>query len=100
MSRPIISALVAGLFAAAGMVAVPVSATAADMSLPVKAAPASEQCGPCGCLQVTYDYHRELRTTFGTGFDPRNFDQTQPYYYFGPVRPYPQYWTDANCPQQ
>jgi hypothetical protein len=36
-----------------------------------------------------------LRSTYGSGFDPRNFDQTEPYYYFGRVRAYPQYWVDA-----
>jgi hypothetical protein len=51
-------------------------------------------CGCCGCLGVTYDYHRELRSTYGTHFDPRNYDQTEPHYYFGRVRTYPQYWTD------
>jgi hypothetical protein len=49
-------------------------------------------CGPCGCLRVTYIYHRDIRTTYGTGFDPRNFDQTEPYFYPGPVRAYPRYW--------
>jgi hypothetical protein len=51
-------------------------------------------CGCCGCLGTTYDYHRELRSTYGTHFDPRNYDQTEPHYYFGRVRAYPQYWTD------
>ena len=52
-------------------------------------------CGPCGCLHVSYAYHRELRSTYGLNFDPRNFDQTQPYYFLGPVRAYPRYWCDA-----
>ena len=60
----------------------------------VRAAP---DCGPCGCLQVEYVYHRELRSTYGLSFDPRNFDTTEPYYYFGPVRRYPRFrvegWT-------
>ena len=53
-------------------------------------------CGPCGCLHVGYVYHRELRSTYGLSFDPRNFDQTQPYYHFGPVRAYPRYWVYAD----
>lgn len=48
-------------------------------------------CGPCGCLQVEYVYHRELRSTYGLSFDPRNFDTTEPYYYFGPMRRYPRF---------
>ena len=56
--------------------------------------PSDFYCGCCGCLHVTYDYHRELRSTYGSHFDPRNFDQTEPHYYFGRVRTYPQYWTD------
>ena len=38
-------------------------------------------CGPCGCLGVAYELHRELRSTYGLGFDPRNYDTTQPRYY-------------------
>jgi hypothetical protein len=40
-----------------------------------------------------------LRSTYGVSFDPRNFDQTQPYYYFGQVRAYPRFWCDANAIQ-
>jgi hypothetical protein len=29
--------------------------------------------------------------TYGTGFDPRNFDTTEPFYYFGRVRAYPHF---------
>jgi hypothetical protein len=49
----------------------------------------------CGCLNVTYSYHREMRYTFGPHFDPRSFDQTEPYYYYGPVRAYRRYWVSA-----
>jgi hypothetical protein len=52
-------------------------------------------CGMCGCLHVAYDYHRELRSTYGTGFDPRNYDQTEFYYYPGRVKAYPHYWSDC-----
>jgi len=48
----------------------------------------------CGCLRVAYDYHRELQSTYGIGFDPRNYDQTQPIFHLGPVRAYPRYWLD------
>ena len=93
MSRSIISAVTVA--AATGLFLMANGATAAELAVP--GAPSVHQaaeCGPCGCLQVTYDYHRELRSTYGLAFDPRNFDQTQPYYYFGPVRAYPQYWCD------
>ena len=52
-------------------------------------------CGPCGCLSVEYVHHRELLSTYGTGFDPRNYDETEPHYYFGPVRSYPRYFVNG-----
>jgi hypothetical protein len=99
MSTQTISALVAGMVAAACVPTVPISTFAAELFpravthvRPHRAAPF---CGPCGCLRVSYVYHRELRTTYGLSFDPRNFDQTEPYYHFGAVRVYPRYWVDA-----
>jgi hypothetical protein len=91
MAKPLIAALV--LAATAGLLAG--SARAAELGVPGPGVQAADECGPCGCVQVTYEDHRELRSTYGTAFDPRNFDQTQPYYYFGPVRAYPRYWCDA-----
>jgi hypothetical protein len=93
MSRPIISALI--VWATAGLLAMSNGATATELAVPASAPRAAAECGPCGCLHVTYDYHRELRSTYGLAFDPRNFDQTQPYYYFGPVRAYPRFWCDV-----
>jgi hypothetical protein len=52
-------------------------------------------CGSCGCLGLAYVYHRELRSTYGLSFDPRNYDTTQPHYYFGPVRAWPRYFVEA-----
>jgi hypothetical protein len=52
-------------------------------------------CGPCGCLGVTYVYHRELRSTYGLSYDPRNYDTTQPRYYFGRMHAYPRYFVDG-----
>ncbi len=52
-------------------------------------------CGPCGCLSISYTYHPELRSTYGLGFDPRNYDTTQPHYYFGGMRAFPQYYIDG-----
>jgi hypothetical protein len=93
-------AVVVGMVAATGMTAVPVSVSAAELLPPtvahVRHHYGSLCCGPCGCLHVSYVYHRELRSTYGLSFDPRNFDQTEPYYLFGPVRAYPRYWVDAD----
>jgi hypothetical protein len=69
----------------------PGQVSAADRDLPRTRA--ERYCGCCGCMNVFYDYHRELRSTYGTHLDPRNYDQTEPHYYFGKVRAYPHYWT-------
>lgn len=83
--------------AAAVLLAAPRTGLAADLDLPTKASPAREaSCGPCGCLHVTYEYHRQLELTYGLNFDPRNFDQTQPYYYMGAVKAYPRYWCGSD----
>jgi hypothetical protein len=106
MSRPMIPALVLGTVCTAGMAAASVSAVAAEL-LPPTVAHVSHQpiaawygpCGclhvSCGCLHVSYVFHRKLRYTYGLRFDPRNFDQTEPYYRFGPLRAYPRYWVSA-----
>jgi hypothetical protein len=100
MLAPMMSALLVGTVTAVGVLAVPVSAVAAELSLPgvahVRHHRAAPYCGPCGCLHVSYVYHRELRSTYGLSFDPRNFDQTEPYYHFGAVRAYPRYWVVAD----
>jgi hypothetical protein len=90
MAKPLIAAFV--LAATAGLLAG--SARAADLGVPGPGVQVAE-CGPCGCGHVAYDFHPELRSTYGIGFDPRNFDQTQPYYYSGPVRAWPHYWCDV-----
>jgi hypothetical protein len=97
MLKPVLTALIGGMIAAAGLPVVPNSAGAAELlSSPIRHhAAGAFWCGPCGCLHVGYAYHRELRSTYGLAFDPRNFDQTQPYYFPGPVRAYPRYWCDA-----
>jgi hypothetical protein len=79
----------------AGAMSVTTSASSAELQLPEPASRSghfASDCGPCGCLRVSYIYHRDMRTTYGTGFDPRNFDQTQPYFYPGRVRAYPRFW--------
>jgi hypothetical protein len=102
--KRLISALVAGMAAAAGVSTVPDSAGTAELEAPppvhLRHHQAASWCGPCGCLHVSYDYHRELRSTYGLGFDPRNFDQTQPFYFLGPVRAYARYWCDAETLQE
>jgi hypothetical protein len=98
MSKPILSAV---LFV--GAIAITGSAFAAELMLPAGAHVRREHlapaCGPCGCLHVSYVFHRDIRATYGTGFDPRNFDQTEPHFYPGPVRGYPRYWVSVD-PEQ
>jgi hypothetical protein len=95
MTKSILFVLVAGIVTAAGVSVGSSLATAADLPLPVRAH-ATRSCGPCGCLHVTWQYHRGLETTYGSGFDPRNYDSAEPHYYFGPVRAYPRYWVAAD----
>ena len=73
------------------------SAEAAELHVPGPATQsrAPADCGPCGCLSVEYVYHRELRSTYGVSYDPRNFDTAEPYYYLGPIRRYPRYFVDG-----
>ena len=52
-------------------------------------------CGPCGCLVVTYVHHRAIGSTYGLGFDPRNYDQTEPHFYLTKVHAYPRYSVDG-----
>jgi hypothetical protein len=102
MSKPAKSALLLGMatlgMAVAAVGAVSAPAVAADMAVKAARADAAAQCGWCGCLHVSYDRHRGVESTYGLNFDPRNFDQTEPYFYLGKVRAYPQYWTDGECP--
>lgn len=85
-----------GSIAAIVMVASDPPVGASELSVPTGAyvrTPA--QCGPCGCLRVFYTHHRELRSTYGLGFDPRNYDTTEPHYYFGRMHAYPRYLVDG-----
>ena len=96
MSKPMLSALVVGL--AGTCTTAPISAAELPLLPPIshmRSIHAASRCGPCGCLHVSYIYHRELRSTYGSGFDPRNFDETQPHYYFGAIRAYPRYWVEV-----
>ena len=99
MPRAMISAVVLATVIAAGLLAAPVFTVAAELLPPavahVRHHHAATRYGLCGCLHVSYVFHRELRSTYGLRFDPRNFDETEPHYYFGPVRAYPRYWVDA-----
>ena len=96
MSKLTVSAFLVGLTVAATWM--PISAFATDLAV----APAREvapACGRCGCLRVAFDHHREMLMTYGTGFDPRNFDTTEPFYYFGRVRAYPHFWLECESGQ-
>lgn len=70
-------------------------AGAAELRVPRTHAGRLAHCGPCGCLRVAYVYHRELRSTYGLNFDPRNYDTTRPHYYFGRVRAWPRYFVEG-----
>lgn len=89
------SILVLAVLAGTILQALPIRAADLPLQEPNAQAVGPADCGSCGCLRVNYIYHRELRTTYGTGFDPRNYDATEPHYYFGPVRPFPQYYVDG-----
>ena len=94
MSKAI--SLLVSLATLSGLAASVGPAVSADQPRPpVAQAPVSSSCGPCGCLQVGYDHHRVLESTYGTAFDPRNDDQTEPHYYWGRVRAYPRYFVDG-----
>jgi hypothetical protein len=76
-------------------------ATAADRPIQQRSAEAYRHYDAdcrCGPPYVEYVYHRDLRQTYGAGFDPRNYDQTEPHYYFGPVRRYPRYYPESQQP--
>ena len=96
MSKPIRSALLIGILAATGATMTTSFAPAADLPALAPVRHAARWYGPCGCLHVGYVRHRELRTTYGIGVDPRNYDTTEPHYYFGPMRSYPRYWVSAD----
>lgn len=105
MLKPIISTLAVGMAATASVTAVPIPA-AAELAFPARVVHVRHyhdhrlcRCGACGCLHVWYVHHRELHSTYGIGFDPRNFDQTERYYYFGRVQAYPRYWVGADPAQ-
>lgn len=98
MSKPVLSTLEAAVLALAGLTATRLAATAADLPNPHHHN-LTIGCGPCGCLHVSYLYHRELQSTYGLNFDPRDFDRTEPYYYLGRLRAYPRYWVDGDPTQ-
>ena len=100
MSKLMKLAFLGGAVFAFGSFVTSMPSVAADMAVP---GPAVERqaaaCGPCGCLNVTWTHHRVLESTYGLNFDPRNFDQTEPYYVYGPVRAYPQFWCEVGSAQ-
>jgi hypothetical protein len=44
--------------------------------------------------------HRQVESTYGTAFDPRNDDQTEPHFYLGRSRTYARYWVEIIPPVQ
>jgi hypothetical protein len=78
--------------------------SAAELELPRAAAHwphyRRAACWDCCCLRVRYVRHRQVESTYGTGFDPRNYDQTQPRFYLGHSRTYARYWVEVAWPVQ
>jgi len=96
MSKTIRTAVAMGILAAVGVVLGADMTVAADLAVPAKSAQAARWCGRCGCLRVTYVHHREMLTTYGVGFDPRNDDSQEPHHFYGAVRAYPRYSVAAD----
>lgn len=100
MLKPIMMAVLAGLTIAISGSRVVLGA---ELQIPPAAHAHQYQeahtCGPCGCLHVTWTYHRVLLSTYGIGFDPRNFDTAQPYFHYGAVRAYPHFWCEIDAAQ-
>ena len=88
--------LAAAMAAMAGLTSAFAAELLPSAGLKVRYHHAAPTCGPCGCLHVSYVYHREILTTYGTGIDPRNYDETQPHFYQGRMRAYPRYWVSAD----
>jgi hypothetical protein len=72
----------------------PISAAELNVATPVHHARALRYCGPCGCLRVVYVYHRDIQSTYGTSYDARNYDTTEPHFYPGAVHAYPHYYVE------
>jgi hypothetical protein len=79
---------------AVGMVALSLSSVGAAELIPSDNQVQAD-CDRCGCLSVTYDYHRELLSSYGLSFDPRSYDPTEPHFYLGRIRAYPRYFVDG-----
>ena len=77
-------------------VAAPSSARAADLPYRHRAAeePARRMDGICPCYTYTVR-HKVLLSTYGTDLDPRNYDFTEPHYFFGGVKTFRRY---SNAP--
>jgi hypothetical protein len=89
-----------GLIALALVAGLSSQAAAADRVVPRRLAYRSYDDCRCGPPIAAYVYHRDLRQTYGSHFDPRNYDQTEPHYYFGPVRRYVRYYRPWEVPPE
>jgi len=73
---------------------------AAELPLPAPRAENSPDAladrGPCGCLPAASPARdRGPQSTYGPSFDPRNYDQTEPYYYPGRPRAHVRYFVEG-----
>ncbi len=81
-----------------------IAVSAAELAIPGGAAHWHHHwhvaCWDCCCLHVRYVRHRQVESTYGTGYDPRNYDQTEPHFYLGRSRTYARYWVEILPPVQ
>ena len=93
MSKLTISALLLGVAAAVGaMPATP--AAAADLAVPAPVARVPEVRVPSRMAHPTPVVAVDLRS----GLRPAELRQTEPHYYYGPVRAYPRYAVEGAPP--
>ena len=75
------------LVAVGAMLSTIAIASAAELEVPKAAAHwphyRRAACWDCCCLHVRYVRHRQVESTYGTWFDPRNYDETEPHFYLG-----------------
>ncbi len=87
------------LYLVAGLLAGSTGVWAADSAIPVqRAAEIARGSCRCGHMQVIYVRHRELRATYGKSFDPRDYDRSEPRYFFGGYRHYARFCRAGGCP--
>jgi hypothetical protein len=82
--------LIGGVFL--GVIVAAPSGNAADLPSRHLTAevPARRLDGICPCYTYTVR-HRVMLSTYGAGFDPNNYDMTEPHYFLGPFKTFRRY---------